>query len=188
MNNNIKPEENNLTNYESLIKRLKSQDENVIKKNKLTIVFSVILTLAWVALYIADYINEFIHSDRTFHISMFFILIIILGYRVYNQCKYKKINYAESIRETILQAEKRYRFWSQKVIFEFIILIILGIVFGIYLYTTHAENWPIFKNIAFSIFVPIFMGVFSMIRLYLDWKREKRPLWIFTKEMLRELE
>ena len=188
MKNNIKSDNNSAMTYESLIERLKSQDKNIIKKNRTAILMALFLGVAWIVMFIVEYDYKFVDNDKIFHVFMFVIMSLTLIYRLYIQNKNKKVNYADPVKDLLCSAEKRYRFWNQKHIFEFIILIILGTVFGYYLYTLHVENWPVFKNIIVSVFVPIFLGAFSMIRLYLDWKKENRIIWISIKNLLKEFE
>lgn len=188
MKTNIKNEENNNLNYESLIQRLRSQDAKIIKKNKMMIGISILLVAAWAAMCIFNYDFTYITNDGIFNMFLFILVTLILIYRIFNQLKFKKNNYADSVRSSLYSAEKRYRFWNQKTIFETIMAIIIGIAFGYMLYNRHLESWSELKNIALTIFGPVFILVFSMSRLYMKWKNENKPLWISAKNLLKEFE
>lgn len=188
MNNNIKSEEKGLMNYESLISKLRTQDAEIIKKNKLMIVLSGLILISWVALCIYNYNYDLLMNDGVFDMLIFILLTLILIYRIFNARKHKLTNYADSVINTLNSAEKRYRFWNSKVIFESIIALILGVALGYFLYSQKAEIWPELKSILLSILTPVLILSFSMGRLYRDWKKEKRPLWISAKKLLKEFE
>ena len=186
MKTNIKNKENNSLNYESLIQRLKSQDEKIIKKNKMMIGISILLVAAWSAMCIFNYDFTYITNDGIFNMFLFFLVTLILVYRIFNQLKFKRINYADSVINSLYSAEKRYRFWNQKTIFETILAIIIGIAFGYMLYYRHLESWSEVKNITLTVFGPLLILAFSMTRTYYAWEKEKKPLWISAKNLLKD--
>lgn len=184
----IKKEENYNLNYESLIQRLKLQDAEIGKKNKLTIILSIIVLLASGLECILNRDYDFVTNDHIFNILVFIVLSYIVSYRILFFIKFKRVNYADSVKNSLKSAEKRYRFWNTKMIYEITAAIVVGLILGYFFYIKHVDNWAVIGNIVVTSFIPLFLGAFSMGVRYIRWKNNKKLMWISVKNLIKEFE
>ncbi|MDA3953288.1 MAG: hypothetical protein PF485_06555 [Bacteroidales bacterium] len=95
--------------------------------------------------------------------------------------KYKEVNYSDSVKKVLTDAEKRYRFKKPDFVLVFIGIILIGI--ATVLVSSKFSNGD--YNI---IYIYILLLIIGISVGYLWWRKDNRPIWLSTKKLLKELD
>jgi Ca2+/Na+ antiporter len=179
----------NKIDIDTLIKSIQTND-NQLKAvlRPLQIVFSLFI-LIYAGLFLFNLIpgmSTIYHRITGGCYILAFILFIIYFRKYYK--KIKSVNYFESVKKVLEDAEQRYRFWHSDVISALIAFLLIDAgTFSIFLYA-FSDKFT-FTQIFVSVQVLCFfvIGVSSLIG-YVIWKKESRPIWLSAKKLLKELE
>ena len=117
-------------------------------------------------------------------------LLVLLG--LISSRRLKAIDYAAPTRQFLSEAQRRYcwkRFWNYLV--EIPACLLVGVLAGYYIVNVLPGRYfgPEARPVIIACFCVFFVGVCVMgyVFTYLNWKRDKKPLWLKIKQAQGEL-
>lgn len=184
--NNIK--DNSLLSMETLIEKLRSKDtENMNLSRSMILLFSIVMMIELLVFVIFPDPDS-VTNKRTGGVCLVVGFGIFVWYFRYFYLKYKRINYADSVKNVLIAAEKRYRFWHISYIALIFAIVLVGVGLAYVIKDHLIETWsldfivPIVSLVIFSSFaIGFYVG-------YQKWKIEQRPLQHAARRLLEEIE
>lgn len=178
--------EMDIQDIDTLVIKLQSKDKQFKKAVKILQIFFFILMLIYVVVYV---FNPDLGLNQRIGGACYVLAFCLLAFHFRNKyAKYKNVNYSASVKELIIEAEKRYRFWKNNQFSSVTAIILLDV--GTYLISIKyfSDKWPLLQIfIGVQVFYFLSAGIGFIIG-YIKWKKEIRPLWKSLKTMLKEFE
>ncbi|MFC2096347.1 hypothetical protein ACFLQ3_01440 [Bacteroidota bacterium] len=98
--------------------------------------------------------------------------------------KYKEVNYSDSVKKVLEDAEKRYRIFKADTL---VVLIGVLCIDAATVFTKMYDKSFIESVLKVQIMIWPFI-IIGVIIGYLWWRRDSRPIWLSAKKLLKELE
>ena len=172
----------------ALINNLQAKDRGYKKAQMILQIFFFVLMVLYIVLYVFNPDPEMELYQRIgggFYVLAFSLLAFNFRKK---HAKFKSINYSTSVKELMLEAEKRYRFWKGNELGSIIAIILLDVGTCLILIKYSSVKWPILQ-IVFAVQAFYIISVtIGFIIGYITWKKEIRPLWLSVKTQLKEFE
>jgi len=99
--------------------------------------------------------------------------------------KYKHVNYSASVKELMMEAEKRYRFLQKNKWDSILAIILLDMGTCLILAKYISDNWSMLQIILAVQAFYIISGGIGFVLGFVKWKKEIRPLWLAIKVQLK---
>ena len=114
-------------------------------------------------------------------------LISLIQIRM-QKSKYNQINYYDSVKKVLEDAEKRYRFWQNNTFLYVFVLLLADAASLIFLYEQFADRWPLWQFFVVSQAIIILTMSIGFSIKYVRWILVNKPVWLLVKKILKELE
>lgn len=175
-------------NMDSLIENMKQIDSQYKKVNKfLQIVFFIFIFL-YAGLFLLNPDSELTLSHRIAggcYVLAFSLFTLIFRE---NYKKYKNIDYSAAVKEMLMDAEKRYRFWQKDTLKTITGIILIDVATSLVVIPRFIDKWE-FWNVFLIVQLVLTLAVGIGFTVgYRKWIKEFRSLWLSTKVLLKELE
>jgi len=175
-------------NIDSLIGKLKTKDaENQKLSRNMTIIYAVMVVF-YSGLFLINPDPE-LGADRRIGGACYALAFsIFFFYFAYYSRKLKRINYADSVKNMMVAAEKRLRPWHPNMLIVIIGALLIGVATAYITRSYLPEHWSFTNIIVVCTAIFILVIGFGLLVGHKKWRNEQRPLWIASKELLQELE
>ncbi len=183
--NGIDKQNENLINMDSLINKVKAEDQRNLYLTKTFQWVYIALIVLFTGLLIFDPDTKDI--DRiigAFYIASFiaFILIFRNGYK-----EYKNINYSLPVIEMLRETANRYRLRVDKLLTLIIPILLMDVGVTLRFYTDLLPMSPLNRVlIVQAIYIPVFSAA-ALLGVYV-WSKTQKPLRDRALELIKELE
>ncbi len=172
----------------TLVKKLQTKDSDYKKAGIILQIFFFALMLIFTVLYVFNPDSEMSLLQRIgggCYVTAF-ILLAFHFRKKHN--KYNQINYSVSVKELMMEAEKRYGFLQKNKLDSIIAIILLNVGSCLILTKYVSDDWSMLHIIlAVQAFYLVSGGIGFLIGL-ISWKKEIRPLWSTIKMQLKAFE
>lgn len=172
----------------TLIHDLQSKDSDYKKAFRILQISFFILIFLYVVLYVFNPYTEISLYQRIGG-GCYVIAFSLLAFHFRNKyIRSKSVNYSVSVKELMIEAEKRFRFWQNNKLGSILSIILFDIGTCLILAKYSSDKWPL---LLIFIGVQVFYLIFSSIGFilgFINWKKNIRPLWVVLKTQLKEFE
>ncbi|MBN2133131.1 MAG: hypothetical protein JW741_26760 [Sedimentisphaerales bacterium] len=131
-------------------------------------------------------------GDRAFRVVLFAIFLLLATGARRASRRLAEIDYTAPMRQFLETTERRYRFMRPRDYLVAVVgCVLLGTVTGIHIVNHMMDRYFGPEHLALIIvsFCVLFTSlcVMGFVFTYLNWKRDKRPLWLEVRRLLAEL-
>lgn len=172
----------------TLINNLQTKDSEYKKAQVILQIFFFVLMLIYIVLYVFNPDSEMGLYQRIGGGCYVIAFLLLASHFRKKHTKYKSVNYSASVKELMLEAEKRYRFWKSNKLGSIIAIILLDVGTCLILIKYTSDKWPLLQIIIAVQAFYIISAAIGFIIGFIAWKKEIRPLWLAVKEQLEEFE
>jgi len=174
-------------NLDTLINRIKTEDEKNLRMSKSFLWIYIILVAVYLFLIIVNPdpdISLIRRLSGLFYIASMavFALIFRKGYRVF-----KSIDYGLPVLEMLRSAAKRYRLSTKNYLIIAIPVILMDIGLTLSFYNNLLPLAPLNRVLIIQVFYIPIMTISGFIGYYI-WRKQQKPLRDRALELIRELE
>lgn len=173
---------------DTLIQKLQLTDSGYKKALKILKIFFFVLIFLFTVLYVFNPDPEMGLYQRIGG-GCYVVAFTLLAFHFRKKhAKYKSINYADSLKELMIESEKRYRFLQNNKLGSIVAIVLLDVGTCLILTKYISDNWPMLQiTLAVQAFY-IISAAIGFIIGFIKWKKEIRPLWLALKTQLKEFE
>ncbi len=183
--NGIDKQNGNFINMDSLINKVKAEDQKNLYLTKTFQWVYIALIVLYTALLIFDpYIKSIDRIVGAFYIASFiaFILIFRKGYK-----EFKNIDYSLPVIEMLRETANRYRLRVDKLLTLIIPIILMDFGVTLRFYTDLLPMSPLNRIlIVQAVYIPVFSAA-ALLGVYV-WSKTQKPLRDRALELIKELE
>jgi hypothetical protein len=115
-----------------------------------------------------------------------FVLFTLQFRKMYN--RYKAVNYFDSVKKVLQDAERRYRLWQKNLLLVGTAILLIDAATILIFYGRFFEKWSFWKLFTIVQLVYILAIGIGFTIGYIKWRTESRPIWLSVKNLLKELE
>ena len=172
----------------TLINKLQTTDSDFKKAIRVLQIFFFALVLIYTVLYVFNPDSEMSLYQRIgggCYVVAFILLAIHFRKK---KKKYKNVNYSASVKELMMEAEKRYRFLQKNKWGSIIAIVLLDVGTCLILTKYVSDNWSMLRTILAVQAFYIISGGIGFVLGFAKWKKEIRPLWLSIKAQLKVFE
>lgn len=171
---------------DTLIERMHRVDKQYKRANKILQMVFFIFIFFYGGFFLINTESELTLNHRIAGVC--YVIAFTLFFFVFrkNYRKYKEVNYADPVKKVLENAEKRYRFWQKDTFNTISGIIFIDIATCFMLLPRIGSFQPFASFILIQLFILLAFAVGFSIG-YFKWKRELKPLWLSSKELLKEL-
>lgn len=172
----------------SLISQLQVNDRDYKKAVKFLQIFFLALILIYAILYVFNPDAEMGLEQRIGGVCYVIAFTLLALHFRKKQTKFKNIDYSTSVKELMVEAEKRYRYWQNNKLGSIIAIILLdiGTILILMQYSSDSLSLlQIFLIVQAFYFISVSIGFILGFR---KWKKEIRPIWLKLKTQIKEFD
>lgn len=114
-----------------------------------------------------------------------FVLFTLQFRKMYN--RYKSVNYFDSVKKVLQDAEKRYRLWQKNLLLVGTAILLIDAATILILYDRFVERWTLWEFAGLVQLGYMFIIGIGFTLGYIKWRTESRPIWLSAKKLLEEL-
>ena len=172
----------------TLIHNLQSKDSDYKKAFRILQIFFFVFILLYLVLYVFNPYTEMSLIQRIGG-GCYVLAFSLLAFHFRNKyIKSKLINYSVSVKELMIEAEKRFRFWQNNKLDSILSIILFDMGTCLILSKYSSDKWSLLMIfISVQVFCLISAAIGFIIG-FINWKKNIRPLWVVLKTQLNEFE
>ena len=172
----------------TLIHDLQSKDSDYKKAFRILQISFFILIFLYVVLYVFNPYTEISLYQRIGG-GCYVIAFSLLAFHFRNKyIRSKSVNYSVSVKELMIEAEKRFRFWQNNKLGSILAIILFDMGTCLILAKYSSDKWSLLLIfISVQVFYLISAAI-GFILGFINWKKNIRPLWVALKTQLIEFE
>jgi len=180
----MKNKQKNYNNLDELINDMQS------KENKFKKIFKIIQVAFFLFIFI--YAAIFLTSRNTAYMLAggcyitAFIFFIVYAHKYLK--KYEAINYSESIKKVLEDAELRYRKYNVDILIVLAGVLFINAATLLVTISKFSDKYASFKLVLIVEVVFLLIVGVSWSLGVLVWEKDNKPIWLSAKKLLRELE
>lgn len=173
---------------DKLINQLQVNDSDFKKALKYLQIFFFALIIIYTVLYVFNADAEIGVEQRIGSVCYVIAFTLLALHFRKKHTKYKNVDYSASVKELMIEAEKRYRFLRNNELGSIIAIILLDIGTCLILFEYSSDTLlilQIFLAVQAFCFISVLIG---FLIGFMKWKKEIRPLWLTIKTQLKEFD
>jgi len=185
--NGLENQNGSLVNTDSLINKVKAEDEKNLRMTKSFLWIYIILTILYTGLILfnpdpdIDSVKKI--SGACYIASMvFFALLFRVGYK-----EYKNIDYSLPVIEMLRNAAKRYQLKTKKLLALLIPILLMDAGLTLSLYNDLLPMTPLNRVLIVQVFYIPTMTISALIGVWI-WSKKQKPLRDNALKLIKELE
>ena len=179
-------ENDNFNNLNSLVIRLRKEDDRLAKKMKNMKWLYIVMIIIYTGLMVINPDPELKLHDRISgfcYVSAFIIFAVLFKQKIWD---FSTVDYSMSSSEMLTRAAHRYRFSFSQFFFVLPSILLIDAGFSISLFYRLTSLSPLNRILILQAFyIPLIL--ISGFIGYLIWRRKLKPLYESAKELLNEL-
>ncbi len=178
----------NQMSIESLISEMESKDSKYKRKMRRFQIMFFVFIFFYAGVFIINPDPELTIYDRiagVFYVIAFSLFTI--QFRSFYK-RLKNVNYFDTVKKVLQDAEKRYRLWQKNILLISIAILLIDAATILVLYDRFIENWTVWQFMAVVQVVVILLIGTGFTIGYFKWRKESKPIWLSAKNLLKELE
>lgn len=174
--------------FESLISEMETTDSKYKKVMRRFQIMFFVFIFFYAGIFIINPDPELTINDRIAG-ACYVIAFSLFAIQFRNLYKrLKKVNYFDTVKKVLQDAEKRYRLWQKNILLIGVAILLIDAATILILYDKFIENWTVWQFIAVVQVVFILLVGIGFTIGYFKWRKESRPIWLSTKALLKDLE
>lgn len=172
----------------SLVKELEAKDTKYRKMMRRFQIMFFIFIFFYAGFFLFNPDPEITINDRVAGVCyVIAFTLFTLQFRKFYKT-YKSVNYFDPVKKVLEDAEKRYRLWRKKTLITFISILLIDTATILLLYDSFIQEWTFWQFFWIIQICLIVVIVIGFTISYIRWRIESRPIWLSTKNLLKELE
>ena len=179
-------ENDNFNNLNSLVIRLRKEDDRLAKKMKNMKWLYIVMIIIYTGLMVINPDPELKLHNRISgfcYVSAFIIFAVLFKQKIWD---FSTVDYSMSSSEMLTRAAHRYRFSFSQFFFVLPSILLIDAGFSISLFYRLTSLSPLNRILILQAFYIPLILVSGFIG-YLIWRRKHKPLYENAKELLKEL-
>lgn len=172
----------------TLINKLQVNDSDYKKAVKILQIFFFALILIFTIVYVFNPDSEMGIEQRIGGVCYVIAFTLFAFHFRKKHTIFKNVDYSASVKELMLEAEKRYRFLRNNELGNIIAIILLDIGTCLILLEYSSDTLSIlqiFLAVQAFCFISVLIG---FLIGFMKWEKEIRPLWLAIKTQLKEFD
>ena len=178
----------NHMDIESLIGELELKDSKYKKVMKRMQIMFFIFIFFYAGLFLVNPDPDISTNERLAGACyvVAFVLFTLQFRQMYK--RYKSVNYFDSVKKVLQDAERRYRLWQKNLLLVGSGVLLIDIATMLIFYNRFFEKWGFWQLFMVVQIVYILAIGIGFTIGYIKWKTENKPIWLSAKKLLKELE